>query len=218
MRAEALAIWPWRQQAILGRGDWDAETCAISVRDMFIEHLADDDAVLVIDETGFLKQETRACGEWRAIHWVAGQDHETLPDRRVRCYVSRTHASATRTGLQRNGRDPDRIEGTHTLPPPRPALRPKPKAATRMIARAIAASVRSRGLLRDVYGVGDIERQLRRAARDKYWGSAAGLMISILGQAAIRSAGTRRHSPRPDCARPMGNACRRDGTKGPRPV
>jgi len=31
---------------------------------MFIEHLADDDAVLVIDETGFLKQGTRRA-VWR---------------------------------------------------------------------------------------------------------------------------------------------------------
>jgi len=29
------------------------------VRDYVIEHLADDDAVLVIDETGFLKQAKR---------------------------------------------------------------------------------------------------------------------------------------------------------------
>jgi hypothetical protein len=36
--------------------------CAISLRDYVIEHLADDDAVLVIDETGFLKQGTAARG------------------------------------------------------------------------------------------------------------------------------------------------------------
>ena len=57
MRAEAAGDpGPWRQQAILGRGDWDADALRDIVRDYVIEHLADDDAVLVIDETGFLKQ------------------------------------------------------------------------------------------------------------------------------------------------------------------
>jgi len=40
---------PWRQQAILGRRDWDADGLRDIVRDYVIEHLADDEAVLVID-------------------------------------------------------------------------------------------------------------------------------------------------------------------------
>src|SRR5436309_12917652 len=65
MRAEAAGDpGPWRQQAILGRRDWDADALRDIVRDYVIEHLADDDAVLVIDETGFLKQ-GKASWEWR---------------------------------------------------------------------------------------------------------------------------------------------------------
>lgn len=57
MRAEAAGDpGPWRQQAILGRGRWDADGLRDIVRDYVVEHLATDDAVLVIDETGFLKQ------------------------------------------------------------------------------------------------------------------------------------------------------------------
>ena len=55
MRAEAAGDpGPWRQQAILGRGRWDADELRDIVRDYVVEHLAADDAVLVIDETGFL--------------------------------------------------------------------------------------------------------------------------------------------------------------------
>lgn len=56
MRAEAAGdSGPWRQQAILGRGNWDAEALRDIVRDYALETLADPDAVLVIDETGFLR-------------------------------------------------------------------------------------------------------------------------------------------------------------------
>jgi SRSO17 transposase len=58
MRAEAVGDpGPWRQQAILGRGRWDADALRDIVRDYALEALADPDAVLVLDETGFLKQE-----------------------------------------------------------------------------------------------------------------------------------------------------------------
>ena len=86
MRAEAAGDpGPWRQQAILGRGDWDADALRDIVRDYVLEHLADDDAVLVIDETGFLKQGKRHAGESAAIHWFGRKDYE-LPDRRL-CYL-----------------------------------------------------------------------------------------------------------------------------------
>ena len=46
MRAEAAGDpGPWRQQAILGRGRWDADV----LRDYALETLADPEGVLVID-------------------------------------------------------------------------------------------------------------------------------------------------------------------------
>jgi SRSO17 transposase len=43
------------------------------VRDYVTEHLADDDAVLVIDETGFLKQGKASCGVARQYTGLAGK-------------------------------------------------------------------------------------------------------------------------------------------------
>ena len=88
MRAQAAGDpGPWRQQAILGRRDWDADALRDIVGEYVIEHLADDDAVLVIDETGFLKQGKASCGVARQT-LVGGQDHELL-DRVFAAYVSR---------------------------------------------------------------------------------------------------------------------------------
>src|SRR3954451_10613934 len=63
MRAEAAGDpGPWRQQAILGRGRWDAEALRDIVREYVVETLAEANAVLVVDETGFLKQGKASCG------------------------------------------------------------------------------------------------------------------------------------------------------------
>src|SRR6516225_7736392 len=63
MRAEAAGDpGPWRQQAILGRGQRDADALRDIVGEYALETLSDEDAVLVIDETGFLKQGRRRAG------------------------------------------------------------------------------------------------------------------------------------------------------------
>src|SRR5215204_75268 len=91
MRAEAAGDpGPWRQQAILGRSDWDADALRDVVRDYVIEHLADDDAVLVIDETGFLKQGKAACGVARQYTGSGGN----IPD---------YHNSVIATSFSRGG-------------------------------------------------------------------------------------------------------------------
>ena len=64
---------PWRQQAILGRGQWDADTLRDIVREYALETLADETAVLVIDETGFLKQGKASCGVSRQYTGSAGK-------------------------------------------------------------------------------------------------------------------------------------------------
>lgn len=74
MRAEASGDpGPWRQQAILGRGQWDADALRDIVREYALETLGDEDAVLVIDETGFLKQGKASCGVARQYTGSAGK-------------------------------------------------------------------------------------------------------------------------------------------------
>src|SRR3982750_566088 len=74
MRAEAAGDpGPWRQQAILGRTSWDADALRDVVRDYALETLAEPDATLVIDETGFLKQGKASCGVGRQYTGSAGK-------------------------------------------------------------------------------------------------------------------------------------------------
>src|SRR3954451_926541 len=74
MRAAAAGDpGPWRQQAVLGRSRWDADALRDLVRDYALESLADRDAVLVLDETGFLKQGKSSCGVARQYTGSAGK-------------------------------------------------------------------------------------------------------------------------------------------------
>jgi hypothetical protein len=90
MRAEAAGDpGPWRQQAVLGRGRWEANALRDVVREYALETLADPGAVLVIDETGFLKQGKASCGVGRQYTGSAG----STPARRARSRVARSGCS-----------------------------------------------------------------------------------------------------------------------------
>ncbi len=79
MRAEAAGDpGPWRQQAVLGRSHWEADALRDLVRDYVVETLAAPDAVLVIDETGFLKQGNASCGVKRQYTGSAGKITNSL--------------------------------------------------------------------------------------------------------------------------------------------
>ena len=163
MRAEAAGDpGPWRQQAILGRGQWDADALHDIVRDYALETLADEEAVLVIDETGFLKQGKASCGVARQYTGSAGK----ITNCQIgvfASYVSRHgHAFIDRAlYLPKEWTDdPERLKAAHV--PEGVDFATKPQIARRMIARAIAARVPFSFVAADsVYGTGDIETMLR---------------------------------------------------------
>src|SRR5271163_4325342 len=167
MRAEAAGdAGPWRQQAILGRGRWDADALRDIVRDYVVENLAADDAVLVIDETGFLKQGKASCGVGRQYTGSAGK----ITNCQIgvfAAYVSRHgHAFIDRAlYLPKAWTDnPARMATAHV--PDGTGFATKPGLAVKMIERAIATDVPFAWVAADsVYGVGDIETALRRAGK-----------------------------------------------------
>ena len=167
MRAEAAGDpGPWRQQALLGRDRWDADELRDLVREYVVEHLADGNAVLVVDETGFLKQGKGSCGVARQYTGSAGK----ITNCQIgvfAAYVSRHgHAFVDRALYLPKAwtDDPARLKATSV--PGDIGFATKPQLAARMIASAIAADVPFRWVAADtVYGVGDIERDLRRAGK-----------------------------------------------------
>src|SRR5919199_3927809 len=167
MRAEAAGDpGPWRRQAILGRGRWDADALRDIVRDYAVETLAEADAVLVLDETGFLKKGSASCGVARQYTGSAGKI-TTCQIGVLAAYVSR-HGHAFidwALDLPRAWTsNAARLAAAHVPSDVRFAT--KPQLGARMIARAIAAGVPFAWVTADtVYGVGAVEMALRKAGK-----------------------------------------------------
>ena len=53
---------PDGMQRLLNTAQWDADAVRDDLRAYVVEHLGDPQAVLIIDETGFLKQGTKSVG------------------------------------------------------------------------------------------------------------------------------------------------------------
>lgn len=60
-------------QEFLGRARWDADTVRDDLQAYVVEHLGDPGAVLVLDETGFLKKGTKSAGVQRQYTGTAGR-------------------------------------------------------------------------------------------------------------------------------------------------
>ena len=155
---------PWRQQAILGGGRWDADALCNIVRGCALETLADADAVLVI--AGFLKQGKTSCGVARQYTGSAGKI--TYCQIGVfASYVSRHGHAFIDWALylpKASTDDRDRTARAHV--PENVGFMTTPALALAMIERAIASNVPFPWVAADsVYGVGDIEMVLKRAAK-----------------------------------------------------
>src|SRR5215211_530350 len=167
MRAEAAGdSGPWRQQALLGRAQWDADALRDVVRDYVVETLAEPDAVLVVDETGFLKQGRASCGVARQYTRSAGK----ITNCQIgvfAAYVSgHGHAFIDRALYLPKAWTDDRARRVGAHVPEDIAFTTKPQLARAMIERAIEAGVPFGWVTGDsVYGVGEIEMMLRRQAK-----------------------------------------------------
>ena len=217
MRAEAAGDpGPWRQQAILGRGRWDADGLRDIVRDYALETLADAAAVLVIDETGFLKQGKASCGVARQYTGSAGKITNcqigvfaAYVSRHGHCFIDRAlYLPKAWTEA------PGRMAKAHV--PEGTDFATKPAIATGMIARALAAGAPFSWVAADsVYGVGAMETVLRRAGK----GYVLGVNATHLFGSWAKSqpvGGTAKDIAQGLCEDAWRRLSAGEGTKGPR--
>lgn len=150
---------PYGFQHLLGRADWEADTIRDELRDYVVEHLGEQDGVLVVDETGFLKKGSKSVGVAKQYCGTAGKV-ETCQIGVFLAYAS----SQGRTFLDRElylprewANDPERRQEAGV--PEKVVFVTKPQLAKRMLDRALDAGVPAAWVTGDtVYG-GD--RRLR---------------------------------------------------------
>jgi SRSO17 transposase len=144
---------PDGMQHLLNRAVWDAEAVRDDLRDYVVAHLADPDAVLVVDETGDLKKGSCTVGVQRQYTGTAGR----IENSQVAVYLvyagQAGHAFIDRALYvpRRWIDDPDRCRAAGI--PDEVSFATKPALARQMIARALDAGTPAARVAGDeVYG------------------------------------------------------------------
>jgi SRSO17 transposase len=144
---------PDGMQHLLGRAKWDADRVRDDVRGYVVEHLHDDQAVLVVDETGDVKKGAGTVGVQRQYTGTAGR----IENAQVAVYLvyagRRGHAAVDRELYVPRSwtSDPDRClaAGLGKETP----FATKPELAARMVAQFLDAGHRAAWVAGDeVYG------------------------------------------------------------------
>ena len=141
-------------QRLLATADWDADRVRDDLRDDVAEHLGDPGAVLVVDETGFIKKGNRSAGVARQYSGTAGR----IENCQIGVFLG--YASpAGRTFLDRELYLPkawaeDRPRCDQAAVPDDVEFATKPELAIRMLTRALDAGVPASWVTGDeVYGL-----------------------------------------------------------------
>jgi SRSO17 transposase len=145
---------PDGMQRLLNTAHWDADQVRDDLQAYILTHLADPEAVLVVDETGFLKKGTKSVGVAAQYTGTAGKI--------ANCQIGVFLAYANRSGavlmdrelyLHRDWeKDPERCQEAD-IPEERRTTVPKPTMAKEMLSRAFAHGVKAAWVTGDtVYG------------------------------------------------------------------
>src|SRR4051794_1609429 len=145
---------------LLGRMRWDADAVRDDLRAYVVEHLGDPEAVLVLDETGFVKKGEKSAGVQRQYSGTAGRV-ENCQVGVFLGYASRHgHALIDRALYLPEGWAGDEDRRAEAGVPAAVAFATKPKLGAAMLERALGAGVPCSWVTGDsVYGA---DRALRR--------------------------------------------------------
>jgi len=144
---------PYGMQRLLAGAKWDADAVRDDLRGYVVAHLADPEAVLIVDETGFVKKGVKSAGVQRQYSGTAGRVEN--------CQVGVFLAYATPQGqtfLDRElylpaGWADDAARRAEAGVPADATFRTKPELARAMLERALAAGVPAAWVAGDeVYG------------------------------------------------------------------
>jgi SRSO17 transposase len=145
---------PYGIQHLLGRASWDADALRDDLREYVIEHLADSESCLIVDETGFIKKGEQSVGVKRQYTGTVGKRENcqvgvflTYASGRGQAFIDRELYLPEEWALDKERREragvPDEV-----------GMRTKPELAKEMLRRALVdGGVKASWVVADsVYG------------------------------------------------------------------
>ncbi len=132
---------PHGMQDFLGRAAWDAEAVRDDLRAYVVERLGDPRAVLVVDETGFLKKGTKSVGVQRQYSGTAGRIENCQVGVFLAYAAPGGHAFLDRALYLPAAWADDPARRAAAGVPAAVAFRTKPELARAMLERALEAGV-----------------------------------------------------------------------------
>jgi SRSO17 transposase len=156
-------------QDFLARMHWDADAVRDDLRAYVVEHLGDPDAVLVLDETGFLKKGSKSAGVHRQYSGTAGRI-ENCQIGVFLAYASRHgHALIDRALYLPETWAADVTRRAEAGVPEETRFTTKPKLGQALLKRAFAAGVPCAFVVSDsLYGADHQTRRLIEASGRGY--------------------------------------------------
>lgn len=144
---------PYGFQHLLGRADWDADAVGAELRQYVTAHLGDPEAIVVLDETGFLKKGRMSAGVARHYSGTAGRIENSQIGVFASYVSSKGHTLIDRDLYLPKEWTEDRARCAHAGIPESRAFQTKPALARQMLARLMEAQVPFRWVTADsIYG------------------------------------------------------------------
>ncbi|HEY5214688.1 MAG TPA: IS701 family transposase [Acidobacteriaceae bacterium] len=160
---------PYAMQHLLDRASWDADAARDRVREYVVEALGSPEAVLIVDETGFVKKGVHSAGVKRQYSGTAGRIENSQVGVFL-CYASDKGAALVDRSLyvpQEWAEDRERCRAAGI--PDTVEFATKPELARQMIGRALDAGVPVGWVADDeVYGTDSKVRRLLEARKVSY--------------------------------------------------
>jgi SRSO17 transposase len=199
-------------QRLFARARRDSDLVRDDLRGYVTGHLGDEDAVLVVDETGDLKKGTRTAGVQRQYTGTAGRIENTQVAVYLTYATRAGHALIDRALYLPRSWAGDRARRAAAGVPQDAEFATKPALARQMIIGALDGGAAARWVAGDeVYGADPGLRRALEGLRDRI---CAGCCLQPPGHHRRRAAARRCHRPQP--APPgLAAAVRRPGLQGP---
>ena len=173
---------PYRFQHLLGRGAWDADALRDEQLGEVLAGLGEEDAVLAIDETGFIKQGKKSVGVKRQYCGASGKLDNCQIGVFLSWQTSKGHALIDRALYlpEEWALDPERRRAAGV--PAEVEFAPKPTLARRLVERVLVAGARPAWVVADaVYGADSKLRFALEEAGQPYVLAVTGQQCVTLG-------------------------------------